>query len=144
MANVYNNDNINTNYDDTGSFDANNISQDRLCAGRYMHVNKYSYILCIPRVSYSTTKMEVARAVENQLLTSGNGNLSEIENFEYVQNVTFIRAFDQVTFEALTNSRSSSSSSSSVFDGCTIDGMNQFLARITIVTCGDNMTVHLF
>ena len=116
MANVYNNDNINTNYDDTGSFDANNISQDRLCAGRYMHVNKYSYILCIPRVSYSTTKMEVARAVENQLLTSGNGNLSEIENFEYVQNVTFIRAFDQVTFEALTNSRSSSSSSSSVYD----------------------------
>jgi hypothetical protein len=56
--------------------------------------------------------MEVARAVENQILTSGKGNSSEIENFEYVQNVTFIRAFDQVTFEALTNSRSSSSQSS--------------------------------
>ena len=110
MANVYatvNNNNAtnNTNYDDTGSFDENNIN-------RHMHINKHSYILCIPRVAYSTTKMEVARAVENQLLTSGNGNSSEIENFEYVQNVTFIRAFDQITFEALTtNSRSLSSSS---------------------------------
>ena len=110
MANEYNNANNNINYDDTGSFDANNISQHRLCAGRYMHINQHSYILCIPRVAYSTTKMEVARAVENQLLTSGNGKSSEIVNFEYVQNVTFIRAFDQVTFEALTNSRSSSSS----------------------------------
>jgi hypothetical protein len=113
MANVYetvNNNNAtninNANYDDTGSFDENNIS-------RHMHINKHSYILCIPRVAYSTTKMEVARAVENQLLTSGNGNSGEIEKFEYVQNVTFIRAFDQITFEALTNSRSSSSSSSS-------------------------------
>lgn len=115
MANVYNNNanNINTNYDDTGSFDENNISQYRLCVGGYMHVNQHSYILCIPRVDYRTTKMEVARALENQLLTSGNGNSGEIENFEYVQNVTFIRAFDQITFEALTNSRSSSSSSSS-------------------------------
>ena len=103
------------NYDDTGSFDANNISQHRLCDGRYMHVNKHSYILCIPRVPYSTTKMEVAIAVENQLLTLGMGNSSEIYNFEYVQNVTFIRAFDQVTFEQLTNSKSSSSSSSSSF-----------------------------
>jgi hypothetical protein len=116
MTNVYetvNNNINNANYDDTGSFDANNISQHRLCIGGYMHVNKHSYILCFPRVSYRTTKMEVARAVENQLLTSGNGNSGEIENFEYVQNVTFIRAFDQITFEALTNSRSSSSSSSS-------------------------------
>ena len=116
MANTYatmENNNINNIYDDAGSFNANNISQHRLCVGGYMHINKHSYILCIPRVPYSTTKMEVARAVENQLLTSGNGNSGEIENFEYVQNVTFIRAFDQVTFEALTNSRSSSSSSSS-------------------------------
>jgi len=104
-------------YDDTGSFDANNISQHRLCDGRYMHISQHSYILCIPRIPYSTTKMEVARAVENQLLTLGMGNSSEIYNFEYVQNVTFIRAFDQVTFEQLTNSRSSSSSSlSSSYD----------------------------
>jgi len=111
--NAYARGTVNNVYDDAGSFDANNISQHRLCDGRYMHVNKHSYILCIPRVPYSTTKMEVARAVENQLLTLGMGNSSEIYNFEYVQNVTFIRAFDQVTFEALTNSRSSSSSSSS-------------------------------
>ena len=114
MANTYTTmeNNSSYNYDDTGLFDANNISQHRLCVGGYMHISQHSYILCIPRVPYSTTKMEVARAVENQLLTSGNGNSGEIENFEYVQNVTFIRAFDQVTFEALTNSRSSSSSSS--------------------------------
>ena len=119
MANAYatENNNINNIYDDdAGSFNANNISQHRLCVGGYMHINKHSYILCIPRVAYSTTKMDVARAVENQLLTSGKGNSGEIENFEYVQNVTFIRAFDQVTFEALTNSRSSSSSSQSSCD----------------------------
>ena len=114
MANAYAPENNNSyNYDDTGSFDANNISQHRLCVGGYMHINRHSYILCIPRIPYSTTKMEVARAVENQLLTLGKGDSGEIENFEYVQNVTFIRAFDQVTFEALTNSRSSSSSGSS-------------------------------
>ena len=108
-----NNNNISYNYDDAGSFDANNISQHRLCDGRYVHINKHSYILCIPRIPYSTTKMEVARAVENQLLTLGRGNSSEIYNFEYVQNVTFIRAFDQVTFEQLTKSRPSSPSSPS-------------------------------
>ena len=114
MANTYTTmeNNSSYNYDDTGLFDANNISQHRLCVGGYMHISQHSYILCIPRVPYSTTKMDVARAVENQLLTSGNGNSGEIENFEYVQNVTFIRAFDQVTFEQLTNSRPSSSSSS--------------------------------
>ena len=32
-----------------------------------MHLNPHSYILCIPRVEYSTTKMDVARAVENQI-----------------------------------------------------------------------------
>ena len=105
---INNNTNI---YDDAGSFDENNISQHRLCCGRYMHINKYGYILCIPHIAYSTTKMEVARAVENQILTSGSGKSSEIENFEYVQNVTFIRAFDQIAFDALTNSRSSSSES---------------------------------
>ena len=115
MANTYTTmeNNSSYNYDDTGLFDANNISQHRLCVGGYMHISQHSYILCIPRVPYSTTKMEVARAVENQLLTLGKGDSGEIENFEYVQNVTFIRAFDQVTFEALTNSRSSSQSSSS-------------------------------
>ena len=116
MTNTYGTGTVNSStnvYDDAGSFDANNISQHRLCSGRYMHISKYSYILCLPCVAYGTTKMDVARAVENQILTSGRGNSSEIENFEYVKNVTFIQAFDQVAFDALTNSRSSSSGSSS-------------------------------
>lgn len=91
------------NYDDTGSFNANNISQNSLCTSKYLHVSQYSYILCIPRVEYNTTKMDVARAVENQILNSGNGKMSEIENFKYVKNVTFVRAFDQVTCDNIMN-----------------------------------------
>lgn len=84
-----------------------------------MHLNPHSYILCIPRVEYSTTKMDVARAVENQILNSGHGKMSEIENFKYVQNVTFVRAFDQVTCDNIMNMNTnamSSSSSSSYYD----------------------------
>lgn len=89
------------NYDDTGSFNDNNISQYTLCTSRYMSIQPHSYILCIPQVPYSTTKMDVARAVENQLLTSGKGTSANIEHFEYVKNVIFIRAFDQTTFDEM-------------------------------------------
>ncbi len=116
--------NTTNNYDDTGSFNGNNISQHSLCTSKYMHLSPHSYIVCIPRVEYSTTKMDVARAVENQILNSGNGKMSEIENFKYVQNVTFIRAFDQVTCDdimntnagAPTSTTSSWSGSSSYYD----------------------------
>jgi hypothetical protein len=101
---------INT-YDDTGSFDENNISQHRLCTSQYMHVTPHNYILCLPHIPYSVTKMDVARAVENQILTSGKRASSEIINFEYVTNVTFIRAFDQAMFNSLTTSRALGSSS---------------------------------
>jgi len=106
------------NYDDTGSFNRNNISQHSLCTSQYMHLNPHSYILCIPRVEYSTTKMDVARAVENQILNSGHGKMSEIEDFKYVQNVTFVRAFDQVTCDKVMNMNTNamSSSSSSYYD----------------------------
>lgn len=87
------------NYDDTGSFDDNNISQQRLCTTTYMQITPHSYLLCIPRVPYTTTKMDVARAVENHIITSGRGASSQIENFQYVKNVSFIRAFDQVAFD---------------------------------------------
>ena len=100
------------NYDDSGSFDVNNISQVSLCNSRYMHITPHSYILCIPRLPYTTTKMDVARAVENEILKSGKGKMSDIQDFKYVQNVTFVRAFDQFTFDALTTSKSSLSSSS--------------------------------
>lgn len=100
------------NYDDTGSFDSNNISQHRLCTSSYVHVTPQSYLLCIPRVHYNTTKMDVARAVENQILTSGRGLGANINNFEYVKSVTFIRSFDQVTFDTLRNSNSFGPSSS--------------------------------
>jgi hypothetical protein len=56
--------------------------------------------------------MDVARAVENQILTLGNGKSSEIKDFKYVQNVTFVRAFDQDTFDTLTSTTSKSTSSS--------------------------------
>jgi hypothetical protein len=56
--------------------------------------------------------MDVARAVENQILTSGNGLGANINNFEYVKSVTFIRAFDQVTFDTLRDSNSFGPSSS--------------------------------
>ena len=98
------------NYDDTGSFDGNNISQHKLCNGKYMLINPHSYILCIPHVDYNTTKMDVARAVENQILKSGKGKMSEVEDFKYVQNVTFIRAFNQVTFDRLTRPTTAASS----------------------------------
>ena len=94
-----NNNNQRNNYDDTGSFDDNNISQQRLCTTTYMQIIPHSYLLCIPRVPYTTTKMDVARAVENHLLTSGRGASSQIVNFQYVKNVSFIRAFDQVAFD---------------------------------------------
>ena len=100
------------NYDDSGSFDPNNISQVSLCNSKYMHITPHSYILCIPRLPYTTTKMDVARAVENEILKSGKGKMSDIQDFKYVQNVTFVRAFDQFTFNALTTSKSSLSSSS--------------------------------
>jgi hypothetical protein len=106
------------NYDnDTGVFNDNNISQHTLCTSRYMHVTPHSYILCIPRVPYTATKMDLARAVENQIISSGKGRSTEIENFEYVKNVTFVRAFDQVEFDRLTSSRSLGSSSFGVGSG---------------------------
>ena len=70
-----------------------------LCTTRYMHITPHSYILCIPRVPYTATKMDLARAVENQILSLGKGKSTEIENFEYVKNVTFVRAFDQFDFD---------------------------------------------
>ena len=99
------------NYDDTGSFDSNNISQHRVCTSNYVHVSPHSYLLCIPQLHYSTTKMDVARAVENQILTSGKGLGANINNFEYVKSVTFVRAFDQGTFDTLRDSISFGSSS---------------------------------
>jgi len=93
------------NYDDTGSFNDNNISQHLLCTSRYVHVTPHSYILCIPRVPYTATKMDVAKAVENQILTSGKGILANVENFKYVKYVTFLRAFDQTDFDQLRSVR---------------------------------------
>ena len=99
------------NYDDTGIFDDNNISQNRLCNSMYMHITPHNYLLCIPHIPYTSTKMDVARAVENHIITSGKGKSSEIENFQYVKNVTFIRAFDQFIFNNLTSARDLGSSS---------------------------------
>ena len=67
---------------DNGEYNINNISQDRICAGEYMHVNGDSYILCIPHVSNETTKMDVARAVEQCILKmqSGEFNRQEIRD----------------------------------------------------------------
>jgi hypothetical protein len=78
---------------DNGEYNINNISQDRICAGEYMHVNGDSYILCIPHVSNETTKMDVARAVEQCILKTG-----DIEHFKYVKKVIFVRAFDEIVF----------------------------------------------
>ena len=96
MANTINQRN---NYDDAGSFDNNNISQHRLCTTTYMNITPHSYLLCIPHVPYTTTKMDIARAVENHLLTSGKGVSTQIENFKYVKNVSFVRAFDEIAFD---------------------------------------------
>lgn len=82
-----------------------------------MHITPHGYILCIPHVPYTVTKMDLARAVENQIISSGKGRSTEIENFEYVKNVTFIRAFDQVEFDGLTSLRSLDSSSFGVGSG---------------------------
>ena len=89
------------NYDDTGFFNDNNISQNVLCTSSFMNITPYSYILCIPRIPYTTTKIDVARAVENQILSSGKRRSDDIENFEYVKHVTFIRAFDEVVYNEL-------------------------------------------
>ena len=98
-----NNNTFIINYDnDTGLFNDNNISQHMLCTSRYMNVTPHSFILCFPSIPYTATKMDVARAVENQITSSGNGRSAEIENFEYVKNITFIRAFDKGSFDGLT------------------------------------------
>jgi hypothetical protein len=127
------------NYDDTGVYNENNISQHSLCTSKYIHVNPHSYIVCIPHVEYSTTKMDVARAVENQILNSGNGKMSEIENFKYVQNVTFVRAFDQVTCDNIMNTnaaatRSTSSSSSGSASSSYYDPWYK-IAMVNVVIC---------
>jgi hypothetical protein len=83
---------------DHGEYNSNNISQNRICAGEYMHVNGDSYILCIPHVCHETTKMDVARAVEQCILKTGD----KIENFEYVKKVIFVRAFDEIVFNNVT------------------------------------------
>ena len=111
MATTNTNTYINNYDNDTGLFNDNNISQHTLCTTRYMHITPHSYILCLPRVPYTATKMDLARAVENQIISSGKGKSTEIEHFEYVKNVTFVRAFDQVEFDGLTSLRSLDSSS---------------------------------
>jgi hypothetical protein len=103
------------NYYDTGLFDSKNISQDRLCSSRYLQISDHSYILCIPRIDYNVTKMDVARAVENQILTSGFGFNANINNFEYVKHVTFVPAFDEVVFGTLRNSNSCITSSNECY-----------------------------
>lgn len=103
MANT--SDNQGFNYNETGVFDDNNISQHRLCTSRYMHITPHSYLLCIPHVPYTATKMDIARAVENQLLTLGQGESSQIENFQYVKSVSFVRAFDEYTFDEIRRTR---------------------------------------
>lgn len=93
------------NYNETGIFDDNNISQHRLCTTKYLHITPHSYLLCIPRVPYTTTKMDIARAVENYLLTLGRGASSQIVNFQYVKSVSFVRAFDEFTFDEIRSTR---------------------------------------
>ena len=89
------------NYDDTGIFNDNNISQNVLCTSNFMNITPCSYILCIPCIPYTATKIDVARAVENQILSSGKRRSDDIENFQYVKHVTFIRAFDEVVYNEL-------------------------------------------
>jgi hypothetical protein len=96
-----------TQYVDHGEYNINNISQNRICAGEYMHVNWDSYILCIPHVSNETTKMDVARAVEQYILKTGN-----IEHFKYVKKVIFVRAFDETVFNTATTSTTTSATTS--------------------------------
>ena len=79
---------------DHGEYNSNNISQYRICAGEYIHVDSDTYVLCIPRVGCETTKMDVARAVEQCILQIGGDS----ENFKYVKKVIFIRAFDEIVF----------------------------------------------
>ena len=85
---------------DHGAYNSNNISQNRICAGEYMHVNGDSYILCIPHVGNETTKMDVARSVEQCILKTGD---IDIENFKYVKKVIFVRAFDEIVFNTITS-----------------------------------------
>lgn len=85
----------NLNQSDTGLYNNNNISQHRLCTSTYIHITPHSYILCIPQVSYKDTKISIAEAVENYIMTSGSRSPNSIENFEYVKSVIFIKAFDE-------------------------------------------------
>jgi hypothetical protein len=90
---------------DHGEYNSNNISQNRICAGEYMHVNGDSYILCIPHVGHETTKMDVARAVEQCILKTDD----KIEHFKYVKKVIFIRAFDEIVFNTTTTTMTTTS-----------------------------------
>ena len=81
---------------DHGEYNSNNISQYRICVGEgeYIHVGSETYVLCIPHVEYETTKMDVARAVEQCILQIDGVS----ENFRYVKKVIFVRAFDEIAF----------------------------------------------
>lgn len=94
---------LNINDSETGVYNDNNISQHRLCTSTYMHITSHSYILCIPQVSYKDTKMSVAKAVENYIMTSGRGSSHDIENFQYVKSVTFVKAFHESWRSSVSN-----------------------------------------
>ena len=87
---------------DHGEYNSNNISQHRICAGEYIHVDSDTYVLCIPHVNYETTKMDVARAVEQCILPIGGDH----EDFKYVKKVIFVRAFDEFVFNTMNSSNS--------------------------------------
>ena len=89
---------------DHGAYNSNNISQYRICAGEYMHVDSNTYMLCIPHVEYESTKMDVARAVE-QCIFQIDG---DSENFRYVKKVIFVRAFDEIVFNTMNTMNSNS------------------------------------
>jgi len=146
-TNTYTNTNTTqqNNYDDSGSFDVNNTSQVSLCNSKYMHITPHSYILCIPRLPYTTTKMDVARAVEYEILKSGKGKMSDIQDFKYVQNVTFVRAFDQFTFNALTSAKSLSSSLSRAASAGSYDPWYKIATvKIDIVPSYDEYAVEFY
>ena len=79
-------------------YNKNNIREYNIVHGESIQVGKHCYLVCIPDLPTSVTKMEVARALERRILYSSIGEI------QYVKNVVFVEGFDEESKNAIENS----------------------------------------
>lgn len=105
------NGNINNNHGATSAFSQykknhtcishnDEMREYNITHGNSIQVGKHSYLLCIPDLPPSTTKVQVARAVESRILFMHYYT----GQYKYVKNVVFVEGFDEESKNAIENS----------------------------------------